>query len=335
MKVNKVISSLVISIGAFLLVGCGGSNEESKSNKLVIAYPGTDNIGGVAGYAQENGIIEEKLKELGYEVEFNAFSGAGPAVNEALASGDADIAIYADFPGIVNKSKGTDIQLLGITSTETNAEIIVPKNSNIKSLKDLKGKKIGFGKGTYAQKYLYEALQSVGISIDEVELIDLRSDAETSFISGQIDALCYTEHSTSKLRYNDEVQAQLLSSTRDKEEWGATTVIVGREKYVNANEEAVEALFKALLEAKDQIIANPEEYYKQQSEVYAVSEEQSIYVNNIDNGKFDYFTIGITDEGLLKIKGAKDFLLKENLIQNDFDVDEWVNSKPYENALKN
>lgn len=335
MKVNKIISSVVISIGAFLLVGCGGSNEESKNNKLVIAYPGTESIGGVAGYAQENGIIEEKLKELGYEVEFNAFSGAGPAVNEALASGDADIAIYADFPGIVNKSKGTDIQLLGIASTETNAEIIIPKDSHIKSLEDLKGKKIGFGKGTYAQKYLYEALESAGVSLDEVELIDLKSDAETAFITGQIDALCYTESSTAKIRFNDEIQAKLLSSTRDNEKWGATSVIVGREKYVNSNEEAVEALFKALFEAKDEIIANPEEYYKQQAEAFATTEEQSVYVNNIDDSKFDYITLGITDEALSKIKRSKDFLLKEKLIQSDFDVNEWVNSEPYENALKN
>ena len=98
----------------FSLVGCAktGRTSADKPQELKVVklgFPGSANfMGSIAGIAQDKKFFEEELQKIGYKIEYVPFA-AGPAVNEALATKKIDLAIYADFPGLVLKSKDIGI----------------------------------------------------------------------------------------------------------------------------------------------------------------------------------------------------------------------------------
>lgn len=340
---KKVVLALLLFVTSIVMYGCGektestnasADNKASGSKVVKLGYPsaGSDFLGGLAGVAQDKGYFKEELEKIGYTIEYKPFVGAGPAVNDAFVTKDINFVIYADFPGIVLKSKGIDLDLLGITSEKINAQILVKEDSNIKSLKDLKGKKIGFPKGTYVQKYLIEALASVGITTKDVELINMTSDAQTGLLTGSVDALAYVDAVTQRL-ISSEKNLKVISSTNDNKEWGGNSIFAGSSSYLKENPEVGSAMIKALLKAKEDIQKSPEDFYNlaAKREQMPVDAVKASY--NLDGGKFDYMSVDITESSLKKLDSAKQFLLKNKLISDDFDVYKWADNSHYKKAL--
>lgn len=331
---KKLLSIFLIATTAFMLVGCGNNkkaeNTESTEKVVRIGFPGTQNfIGGVAGVAQEKKYIEDELEKVGYKVEYKPFAAAGPAVNEALTAKEIDIAIYADFPGILSKSKGIETSLIGIADNYITSAILVKSDSNISSVKELKGKKIGFIKGTYMQKYLYQILESNGIAQSDVELINT-SDGDSALQGGTVDALVTTD-TQEALQVLTKKQAKTIDTSKDHPEISAQSVVVGNSKFLAENKDAGVALQKALLEAKTFMKENTDEAYEILTKTGLDKEAvKSLYGK--DNGKFDYVSLKVDDETKKKIDESKKFMLDNKLISKDFDTDKWVDNSFYESA---
>ncbi|MGG7177251.1 ABC transporter substrate-binding protein [Clostridium paraputrificum] len=332
---KKLVSIILGLIMVVVLVGCVDKNENGDTgNKVVrIGYPGTQNfIGGVAGIAQEKQFIEEELKKVGYRVEYKSFAAAGPAVNEALTAKEIDIAVYADFPGILSKSKGVETTLIGISDNYINSAVVVKSDSNISTIKDLKGKKIGFTKGTYMQKYLYQILEYNSIGKNEVELINT-SDGEAALQGGTIDALVTTDTQEALLVLTKK-QAKVIDTSKDHKEICAQSIIIGTNEFLEGNKEAVIALQRALLDAKRFIKDNTNESY----EVFTKSglDKESVeYLYGKDKEKFDYITLKVGEEEKKKLNNSKKFMLENKIISKDFDIDRWVDNSFYEAANLN
>lgn len=337
---KRVLGLVLLGIVALSVLGCSKSSPATSSpttsaeTKVVkLGYPGAANfMGGLAGLAQEKKFFDEELSKVGYKVEYVPFAAAGPAVNEALAGSKIDLAIYADFPGIVLKSKGIAIDLLGITENKFYSQLLVKNDSKITSVKDLKGKKIGFTKGTYMHKNLIEILAKNGLSNKDVELINVTTDAESALISGNIDALVQTEQGSLLLTTTKKV-ARAIDTTRNYPEITAQMVFVGVDSYVKANPEVPVAINKALLRAKDYFKNNTEDSFnilkKSGLDLESVKAQYGKEAPN-----FDLFTVGITQESIKKLEDAQKFLLDEKLITNSFDTTKWADNSYYEKALK-
>lgn len=101
---NYITFPIIIFI-SFSLVGCGDERLPDRQNNEKIVRIGTaDNNGrlsGLLGLAKQLGYLEEELQHIDYQYSISGFAGAGPAVNEGLATNAIDIAVYADFPGII------------------------------------------------------------------------------------------------------------------------------------------------------------------------------------------------------------------------------------------
>ena len=329
---KKFTLQLVLIIALLTLVSCGNSSKTRDKKVLRIGYPGTQSaLAGVAGIAQEKGYIDAYLKELGYSVEYISFPSAGPGVNEALASNEIDIAIYADFPGILIESKGVDTSLIGITDNYTTSAIVVSNDSDISSVKDLKGKRIGFTRGTYMHKYIYEILALNGIKLDEVELINT-TDGESALQGNSIDAIVTTDWSEGILVQTKKI-AKTLDSSKDHEDITAQTVIVGNKKYLNKNEDAVVAFLKALIKGKEFLIENTDEAFDILTNTGYSKEVLSTLMGKDDN-KFDFVSLDITEDSIKKLEVSKDFMLNNDIISKDFDINSWIDRSFYEKANK-
>ncbi len=140
-------------------------------------------------YVKAEGLLEEKLKPLGYTVSWSEFP-AGPPLLEALNAGSIDVGTTGAPPPIFAQAAGTDlVYVLATAAAPTGQGILVPKDSPIQTTADLKGKKIGVTKGSSAHGLVVFALKDGGVDYGDVEPVFLApADAKAAFEGGSLDA---------------------------------------------------------------------------------------------------------------------------------------------------
>ncbi|MEH1821739.1 MAG: sulfonate ABC transporter substrate-binding protein [Nostoc sp.] len=136
------------------------------------------------------GAVEPRLKALGISVNWVPFP-AGPQLLEAMNANRVDIGSVGESPPIFAQAAGA--QLVYISgrkpSKGQSQAIIVQKDSPIKKVADLKGKKIVFQRGSSAHYLVLRALKEAGLKISDVQSISLTpAEARDAFLQKKIDA---------------------------------------------------------------------------------------------------------------------------------------------------
>jgi sulfonate transport system substrate-binding protein len=127
-----------------------------------------------------------------YKVKFARFD-YGPPLVQAAATGDIDLGSVGDVPPITGAAKQFGFKIVavqrGADATKAPENIIVPKDSTIQTLADLKGKRIAVPQGSSAHGLALLALKSVGLTPKDVEFVYLSPAAGgTAFNTGKVDA---------------------------------------------------------------------------------------------------------------------------------------------------
>lgn len=138
---------------------------------------------------KERGLLEEKLKPLGFTVAWTEFPG-GPQLLEALNVGAIDFGTTGEAPPIFAQAAGAPLLYVGFEPPAPTGEaILVAKDSPIKSVIDLKGKKVALNKGSNVHYFLIKALEQAGIAYSDIQPTFLApADARAAFESGAVDA---------------------------------------------------------------------------------------------------------------------------------------------------
>jgi sulfonate transport system substrate-binding protein len=169
------------------LVGCGvGSREvDSGGSKVRIGYQKA----GTLNLMRLRGSLEPDLKRLGVEVEWIGFP-AGPQLLEAMNSGSVDFGHTGDAPPILAQAAGVAFVYVAHEPARPHAEaILVPSDSPLRTLADLKGRKVALNKGSNVHFFLIRALESVGVGYDQIQPVFLPpSDARAAFDGRSVDA---------------------------------------------------------------------------------------------------------------------------------------------------
>jgi sulfonate transport system substrate-binding protein len=130
------------------------------------------------------------LHKLPFTVKFADFT-SGPPILEAMSSGSVDIGGVGNAPPVFAAAGGAKIKIVGAlqNSSQHNAALVVPKGSSIKTLADLKGKKIAVAQGSSADYHLLATLTKAGLTTHDVQ-IDYLQPAEglAALESGAVDA---------------------------------------------------------------------------------------------------------------------------------------------------
>jgi len=135
------------------------------------------------------GTLEQRLAPLGVGVSWTEFN-AGPVQLEALNVGAIDFGDVGEAPPIFAQAAGAPLVYAGATVPRPRLEaVIVPKGSAIKTVADLKGKRVGYNKGSNVQYFLVKLLEKHGLQYGDVQSIFLPPpDARAAFERGAIDA---------------------------------------------------------------------------------------------------------------------------------------------------
>jgi sulfonate transport system substrate-binding protein len=135
------------------------------------------------------GGLEKKLAPLGFKVEWKEFP-SGPPLLEALNVGSIDFGHAGEAPPIFGQAAGAPFLYVAHEPPAPKGEaILVPKDSPIKSVADLKGKKVALNKGSNVHYLLVKALEKAGVKYSEIEPAFLApADARAAFERGSVDA---------------------------------------------------------------------------------------------------------------------------------------------------
>jgi len=135
------------------------------------------------------GGLESRLAPLGFRVEWREFP-SGPPLLEALNAGAIDFGQTGETPPIFAQAAGVPLVYAGYEPPAPQGEaILVPKDSSLKTLTDLKGKKIALTKGANVHFLLVRALEKADLKYSEIEPIYLApADGRAAFERGAVDA---------------------------------------------------------------------------------------------------------------------------------------------------
>jgi sulfonate transport system substrate-binding protein len=144
---------------------------------------------GIFPAVKQRGTLENVLKSRSIQVKWVEFQ-FGPPILEAINTGNVDFGYTGDAPPIfAQAARANLLYVAALPSAGANEAIIVPENSSIKTLADLRGKKIGFAKGSSAHNTTVAALEKAGIPYSEITPVTLGpADAVAAFAGGNLDA---------------------------------------------------------------------------------------------------------------------------------------------------
>jgi sulfonate transport system substrate-binding protein len=167
-----------------LIAGCDHLSSE-KAASVRIGYQKW----GVCSILKALGNLETALKAEGCRVEWIEFP-AGPPLLEALNAGSIDFGHTGDSPPVFAQAAGVPLLYVGSsTPCPESSGIVVRADSPIKSLADLRGKKVAFTKGSSAHTMLLRALPTVGLNLADIEPAYLSpADGRAALEAGSVDA---------------------------------------------------------------------------------------------------------------------------------------------------
>lgn len=135
------------------------------------------------------GTLEKRLAEQGVEVKWTEFPG-GPQLLEGLNVGSVDFGVTGETPPVFAQAAGADLLYVAHEPPAPSGEaILVPKDSPIKSVAELKGKKVVLNKGSNVHYLLVRALEDAGLKYSDITPVYLPpADARAAFERGSVDA---------------------------------------------------------------------------------------------------------------------------------------------------
>ncbi len=138
---------------------------------------------------KSQGTLEKKLAPLGFGVKWVEFP-AGPQLLEGLNVGSIDVGYVGEAPPIFAQAAGAKFVYVGNDPAAPQAEaVVVPKDSAIRTVADLKGKKVALNKGSNVHYLLVKALEKNGLKYSDVQPVFLApADARAAFERGAVDA---------------------------------------------------------------------------------------------------------------------------------------------------
>lgn len=289
--------------------------------------------GSPGGVLRANKWLEDAFKDAGIRVEWLFFKGAGPAVNEALSNKQIDFAYQGDLPSIVGRANGLKTKLLLASGVRNNLYVAVPPQSDIKSIQDLKGRKVAIFRGTNGHLVAINALAAAGLTERDLKAVNLDAgSSQAALVSNGVEA-AFGGYEWFKVR--DKGLAKVVYSTRDKDpSLTRQASLIVREDFEKEHPAEVQKIVNQFVRAADW--ASDEKNRADLFRIWATSgtavasweaefDQQSLAVRN--SPLLDDFIIG-------RYKAVASDALKLKLIRNPVSLDGWFEPRYLQTALK-
>jgi len=312
-----------------LLVGVGLSSnlpvlsfaEEKNLFEAKVAITGAkSNI----GYAEF--FIGEKLgyfAKEGIRQEIIDFRGAGDTIR-AVTAGTCHYAGASLMSAAIAFEKGETIKVIGSGYKTLGLGWLTRYDSSIKSLKDIKGKKIGFSvPGSNSNFFAIKAIKAAGLTTEDVKLVAVGSpsDAWTAVKTGIVDVGWSADPIISKVVRSKE--GRIVFWSEDHVSDWSNLGIITTEDFMEKHPNILHGFVKAFLKTCDFIINNPEKSGEMIAEIMGIDKELGIMsIKNVPKKawtlQFTELMLNTIEEGLLEMKIIKRPVEWKKLIDQRF-----------------
>ena len=126
---------------------------------------------GTLVFEKARATLGARLGPLGVRVSWTKFM-SGPALFEAMGAGAVDFGLAGDAPPIFAQAGGVELAYVGVEPSSPHGEaIIVAQGSPIRSVADLRGKRVALNKGSNVHNLLVRVLEANGLSLGDVRTV--------------------------------------------------------------------------------------------------------------------------------------------------------------------
>ncbi len=258
------------------------------------------------------GWVEEALSKQGTKVEWVLSLGSNKG-NEFVQSGAVQFGSTAGSAAFLARANGTPLHSIFLYSQPEWTALVVGKNSKLTGLKDLKGKKIAATRGTDPWFFLLRALHSVGLSSNDVEIVELQHpDGRVALERGQVDAWAGLDPHMAASQLD--AGSRLLYRNI---EWNTYGSLNAREDFLTQYPDLVRTVLKVYNRAHEYAKAHPDETSKILSEV----SQLEVRVTDVEIKERTKYPSPIPGQAFLSsVRGVVPIIVAEQLVAGNKDL---------------
>jgi sulfonate transport system substrate-binding protein len=326
-----------VAVVLLLVAGGGPLSAEPLRVRIGFASVGADNRqfsgGSSAAIAHAEHYVEDELRDLpDVTVEWSFFKGAGPAVNEAFANNQLDFAIQGDLPQIIGRANGLKTKIILASGAHAPTYLAVPKNSAVRRVEDLRGKRVSIFRGTNNHLAAVKILAGYGLQEKDLQVINMdTATTNAALISRDIDAAFGNFPLASLV---DKGLAEIIYSTKgDSPSYERHSTLIAQEAFLHAHPDVTQKIVNAIVRAakwsSDE--ANRDAFF----EISARSGfPASGYRFDFENQELKYRNSPLIDDSVVEhyrfqAKQAKEY----GLVRRDVDLNGWFDRTFLDKAL--
>lgn len=308
-----LIATLIILSLAF--VGCHAKAQtENRKSEVSISYVKLPlNVPSIV--EKKENLFENAFSAQDVQVSFSEIT-QGSKMTEAMAAGSLDFCnALGGTSAILAAANGLDIKIIGIYSRAPEAFTLMANNAEITSIQDLKGKKIVGPKGTILHQLLLSALVSEGLSLDDVEFINMGiGDALVAISSENADVALIAGPAVTKA-----IESGNHVITTGKGYLDATIVIATSGEMLEQHNDLVETYMTVHNNSLDFMANHPDETYAM------VAEETGISIEAVKTMYPWYdFNPKITDQDIEELEKTQAFLIDNGMLESEIDIESMI-----------
>lgn len=240
----------ITTLAALLVAGSAAAAEPLKELRLDYAY-----YNPVSLVLKEKKILDAALEAKGTKVRWVLSLGSNKAL-EFLNAGSIDLGSTAGAAALLGRIGGNPIKAIYAYSKPEWTALVTNKDSGIKTVADLKGKRVAVTRGTDPHIFLVRSLAGAGLTEKDIKLVLLQhQDGRTALEQKQVDAWAGLDPMMAQAEL--ESGAVLFHRNPDANTWGVLNV---REAFAASNPEIVTAVLAAYERGRSWALANPAEF---------------------------------------------------------------------------
>jgi sulfonate transport system substrate-binding protein len=247
MSLKTLSRSTLAALATLLALGTAAQADQLTKLRLDFAT-----YNPVSLVLKEQGFVEQEFAKDGIAIEWSKSAGSNIAI-EGLQKNTIDFGSTAGAAALMARANGTPIKSIYVYSRPEWTALVVPEKSTLKSVAELKGKKVAVTKGTDPHIFLLRALENAGLSEKDITVVPLQhADGRKAMEAGEVDAWAGLDPMMAQAEL--EGHARLLFRDPYLNTYGVLNV---REDFLAAHGDGIIRVLKAYERARQWSIENP------------------------------------------------------------------------------
>jgi sulfonate transport system substrate-binding protein len=307
---------------SLFLASCGGNSTTSNGSSAQAAQPEAIRLdyayyNPLSLVLKEKGWLEQDLAKQNIKVEWVLSQGSNKAL-EFLNGSSIDFGSTAGAAALIGRANGNPLKAIYIYSKPEWTALVTGPKSTIKSVADLKGKRVAATRGTDPYIFLLRALDQAGLSEKDIELIPLQHpDGRAALEKGDVDAWAGLDPHMAKAEL--ESGAKLFYRNPEFNSYGVLNV---REEFAKQHPALVNQVLAAYQKARQWAVEHPQELKKTLATEAKLSD--AVAARQLERTNFTDVTFGREQRNT--IAAAGDVLKKSGVIEQSVDITQTINA---------